>query len=345
MKKSLICVKILFVEICCLRGICVEFLTIGNVKIEKTAALAPMASVADRAYRQIAKEFGAAYCVGEMASCKGLCYSDRKTAELLTVTSGERPMAVQLFGAEPEFMEKAVKIAESYNPDIIDINAGCPMPKIVNGGAGSALMKTPELFGEIVRAAVNATKIPVTVKFRSGWDENSVNAVEIAKIAEENGAAAVTVHPRTKTQLYSGKSDWSIIKTVKNAVNIPVIGSGDVRSVEDCIKMYEQTGCDLVMIGRGSYGNPWLFAQIRDYFEGKTPRKEPDIAEKISIMRRHIGLLVEDKGEIVGMKEARRQAAWYVRGLNGAAMLRDDFSRMNTLSDFERLLDKIKEEN
>ncbi|MCH5208701.1 MAG: tRNA dihydrouridine synthase DusB [Oscillospiraceae bacterium] len=320
-----------------------EHIEIGNVKIEKTAALAPMASVADRAYRIMAKQFGAAYCVAEMASVKGLCYSDRKTAELLCLSENERPAAVQLFGAEPEFFAKAVKIAEEYKPDIIDINAGCPMPKIVNGGAGAALMKTPALLGEIVRAAVRATEIPVTVKIRSGWDESSINAVEVAKIAEQNGAAAITVHSRTKTMLYTGKADRKIIKAVKDAVSVPVIASGDVTSVEDCVEMYEQTGCDLVMIGRGSYGRPWLFGQIRDYFDGKPVRSEPDLDEKLEIMRRHISLLVEDKGEYVGIKEARRQAAWYVKGINGAAKLRDDFSKMNTLADFERLTEKIRE--
>lgn len=321
----------------------VEHIAIGNVKIEKTAALAPMASVADRAYRVMAKQFGAAYCVAEMASVKGLCYSDKKTAELLCLSENERPAAVQLFGAEPEFFAKAVKIAEEYKPDIIDINAGCPMPKIVNGGAGAALMKTPALLGEIVRAAVSATEIPITVKIRSGWDESSINAVEIAKIAEQNGAAAVTVHSRTKTMLYTGKADRSVIKAVKDAVSIPVIASGDVTSVEDCVEMYEQTGCDLVMIGRGSYGRPWIFGQIHDHFEGKPVRKEPGLDEKLEIMRRHIALLVEDKGEYVGIKEARRQAAWYVKGINGAAKLRDDFSKMNTFEDFERLTEKIRE--
>lgn len=320
-----------------------DYINIGGVKIEKTAALAPMASVADRAYRIMAKEFGAAYCVGEMASAKGLCYNDKKTARLLMLTDGERPAAVQLFGCEPEFIEKAVKIAEEYRPDIIDLNAGCPMPKIVNNGSGSALMKNPGLLGEVVSAAASATKIPVTVKIRSGWDDSAINAVEIAKIAEKNGAAAVCVHPRTKIQLYTGKSDWSIIKAVKNAVKIPVIGSGDVTSVSDCVEMYEKTGCDLVMIGRGSYGRPWLFGQIRDYFEGKTPRQEPSLEEKIEIMRRHITLLAEDKGEKTGIKEARRQAAWYVRGINGAAKLRDEFSKMNTLEDFERMLKIISE--
>ena len=189
-----------------------EYTNICGVKIEKTAALAPMASVADRAYRIMAKEYGACYVVGEMASCKGLCYNDRKTAELLSVTPGERPMAVQLFGNEPEFVKGAVEIAERFQPDIIDINSGCPMPKIVSGGAGSALMKTPELFGDVLRAAVEAAHVPVTVKIRAGWDENSINAVEIAKIAEQSGAAAVAVHGRTKTQLYAGKADWDVIR-------------------------------------------------------------------------------------------------------------------------------------
>lgn len=301
-----------------------------------------MASVADRAYRMIAKEFGAAYCVGEMASCKGLCYSDRKTEELLSVRDAERPMAVQLFGAEPEFMAKAVKIAERYQPDIIDINAGCPMPKIVCGGAGSALMRTPKLLGELVAAAVSATEIPVTVKIRAGWSADGINAVETARIAEENGAAAVAVHGRTKEQLYSGKADWDVIRAVKRAVSIPVIGNGDVASVEDCVRMYEYTGCDLVMIGRGSYGRPWLFGQIRDHFEGKAPRPEPELCEKLDIMRRHIAMLVEDKGERTGMKEARRQAAWYIKGIEGAASFRNKFGSMNTMSDLDELAELIR---
>lgn len=320
-----------------------EYIQIGQVKIEKTAALAPMASVADKAYRTIAKEFGAAYCVGEMASCKGLCYSDKKTAALLTVTESERPMAVQLFGAEPEFMYKAVRIAEKYKPDIIDINAGCPMPKIVSGGAGCALMRTPELFGKLIDAAVSATDIPVTVKIRKGWDNDHVNAVELALIAERNGAAAVAVHGRTKEQLYSGKADWDIIKEVKRAVSIPVIGNGDVSSPKDCERMYEYTNCDLVMIGRGSYGRPWIFGQIRDYFDGKSVRPEPDLDEKLTIMRRHIELLVGDKGERTGMKEARRQAAWYIRGINGAAKFRNLFGCMNKLADLDNLVEQIKQ--
>lgn len=318
-----------------------EYVTIGNVRIEKTAALAPMASVADRAYRLMAKKYGAAYCVGEMASCKGLVYSDNKTAALLTVTPAERPMAVQLFGAEPEFMAKAVKIAERFSPDIIDINAGCPMPKITGGGAGSALMKTPQLFGELVAAAVSATDIPVTVKIRKGWDGGGANAVELAKIAEENGAAAVAVHGRTREQLYSGKADWDMIREVKRAVSIPVIGNGDVDSPESCAEMYSYTGCDLVMIGRGSYGRPWLFGQIRDHFEGKPLRPDPSPAEKLAIMREHIGLLIEDKGERIGMKEARRHAAWYIRGMQGAAQFRNRCGSLNTLNELDELIREI----
>lgn len=276
-----------------------EYTNIGGVKIEKTAALAPMASVADRAYRIMAKEYGACYVVGEMASCKGLCYNDRKTAELLSVTPGERPMAVQLFGNEPEFVKGAVEIA---------------------------------------------AHVPVTVKIRAGWDENSINAVEIAKIAEQSGAAAVAVHGRTKTQLYAGKADWDVIRAVKQSVSIPVIGNGDVSTPELCREMYEYTGCDLVMVGRGSYGRPWLFRQIREYLEAGSYSPEPTAGEKLDIMRRHIRLIVEDKGERVGMKEARRPASWYLKGMKGAAKFRDMCSELTTLDELERLIEKIKEQ-
>ena len=248
-----------------------EYITIGNVRIEKTASLAPMASVADKAMRTMCKKYGAALLTGEMASAKGLCYSDRKTAALLTVTDYERPMAIQLFGSEPEFMAKAAVIAAQYKPDFIDINCGCPVPKVAGNGAGSALMKDPVLLGHIVEAVVKATDIPVTVKIRKGWDEKNVNAVEVARVAQESGASAVAVHGRTKNQMYSGKADLDVIAEVKQALNIPVIGNGDIDSGESCKHMYDYTGCDLVMVGRAACGRPWIFSEIKHYLEtGKT---------------------------------------------------------------------------
>ena len=235
-------------------------ITIGNVTLEKSAALAPMAGVADRSYRLMCREYGAAYTVSEMVSAKGICYSDRKTAELCTITEGERPMGIQLFGYEADFMAEAVKIVLDYNPDIIDINMGCPVPKVVNTGAGSALMKNPKLAAEITEAAVKAAgDVPVTVKIRSGWSADTINAVEMAKAAEYAGAAAVAVHGRTRDMFYSGTADYSVIKAVKDAVKIPVIGNGDITDGESCLRMYRETGCDLVMVGRGSYGNPFIF--------------------------------------------------------------------------------------
>ncbi len=320
-----------------------EYLQIGNVKIKKTAALAPMAGVADYAFRKVAKEYGAAYVVSEMASCKGMVYSDRKTAELLNVTDFERPMAVQLFGCEPEFVAPAVKIAESFNPDIIDLNSGCPVPKVAGNGSGSALMKNPKLFGEMITAMVKATSLPVTVKIRKGWDDDNVNAVEIAKIAEECGAAAVAVHGRTKTQMYSGTADWDIIAAVKQAVKIPVIGNGDVDTPEKCAEMYKYTNCDLVMIGRGACGKPWLFREIEQYFSGEEI-VPVTFEERIATMRRQIELLVENKGEYIGMKEARMQTGWYLKGMPNAAKYRAQCGSLSTMNDLDNLIETIRKE-
>ena len=318
-----------------------EYLNIGGVKIEKTAALAPMASVADRAYRAVCKEHGASYMVSEMISAKGLCYSDRKTEELCTVLESERPYALQLFGEDPEFVGRAAEMLMKYKPDIIDINMGCPVPKIAGNGSGSALMKDPERAAAILRSTVQNCDVPVTVKFRKGWDENSVNAVEFAMLMEENGASAVTIHGRTKNQMYHGKADWDIIKAVKNAVKIPVIGNGDVNSPESAAEMYRYTGCDLVMIGRGSYGRPWVFEQVKHYFETGGILPEPPIEEKLAVMTRQAELTVEYKGVRTAMGELRRQCAFYLKGMPGAAELRNRCGSLSSLDDLKAICEEV----
>ena len=322
-----------------------SYIQIGTVKIQKTVALAPMASVADRAYRLMAKKFGACYVVGEMASAKGLCYSDRKTAELLECTDKERPMAVQLFGEDPEFMARAVEKVMPYAPDIIDINMGCPVPKVVGTGAGSALMKDPVRAAAIVKAVSIHSPVPVTVKIRKGWDKDSVNAVEFAKRMEEAGAAAIAVHGRTRQQFYEPVADWEIIRQVKEAVSVPVIGNGDVTDADSAEKMYRETGCDLIMIGRGSYGRPWVFRQIAARLTEGATLPEPVLEERLAVMKEHIELICSLKGELVGMREARKHTAWYLKGLHGAAAFRGECGRLNTLEDFYRLLERVYEQN
>lgn len=320
-----------------------EYIKIGNVKIKKTAALAPMASVADRAYRTLCRSFGACYTVSELISSKGLCYNDKKTAQLCTVTEKERPMALQLFGEDPEFMKRGTEICMKYEPDIIDINMGCPVPKVVNNNSGCALMKDTARACEIVKAVKSVSGVPVTVKFRKGWNKDSVNAVEFAQALEQSGADALAVHGRTRDQMYSGTADRNMIAQVKKAVSVPVIGNGDVDSLESCLDMYEKTGCDLVMIGRASYGNPFLFREIDSYFE-KKPYTPPTVEDKMEVMLSHIRLILENSPkdkEKFAMKEARKHAAWYMKGLYGAASFRNRCYSLESYDDAQRLAEEF----
>ena len=312
-------------------------LKLGSLHLPKTAALAPMAGVGDRAFREICAEHGACYVVGEMASAKGLSHQSEKTARLLQIGEAERPCGLQLFGDEPDTMARAARMALAYRPDVLDINMGCPAPKIAGGGSGSALLKNLPLAGEIIGAVVQAVDLPVTVKIRKGWDDTTVNAEETARLAEEKGAAAIVVHGRTRAQMYTPPVDLDSIARVKRAVSIPVIGNGDVTSVEKAVEMYEATGCDLVMIGRGALGAPWLFRQIDAYFQRGVRLPEPEPEEKMAVLLRHIRLACGYKGERRAMREARTHAAHYFRGWRCAAELRRRSGKLEAYEDLEAL--------
>ena len=319
----------------------IESLQIGNVTLENNLILAPMAGVTDLPFRLLCKEQGAGLLCMEMVSAKAILYKNRNTHALLTIDPAEKPVSLQLFGSEPDIMAQIAHQIEELPFDILDINMGCPVPKIVNNGEGSALMKNPLLAGQIIEKTVKAIKKPVTVKIRKGFDEEHVNAVEMAHIAQESGAAAVAVHGRTREQYYSGKADWDIIRKVKEAVSIPVIGNGDLTSAEAVIAMKEQTGCDGFMIGRGAQGNPWIFKQILHYFKTGEHLARPDLSEMSEMMLRHARMMIAYKGEYTGMHEIRKHAAWYTSGYPNSARFRGQINEVETYEQLEELLGRI----
>ena len=312
----------------------IKQLGIGSVTLENNLILAPMAGVTDLPFRLLCKEQGAGLLCMEMVSAKAILYKNRNTEELLSIDEREHPVSLQLFGSDPDIMAQIAHQIEERPFDILDINMGCPVPKVVNNGDGSALMKNPILAGKIIEKTVNAVKKPVTVKIRKGFDDEHINAVEMAHIAEESGAAAIAVHGRTREQYYSGTADWEIIRKVKEAVSIPVIGNGDLTCAKDIEKMAEETGCDGFMIGRGVQGNPWLFHQILHYFETGEELKKPSFEEVTQMLLRHAAMQLEFKGEYTGIREIRKHAAWYTAGYKNSSKLR---GRINEVENYEQL--------
>lgn len=313
-------------------------LTIGNVTLVKPVMLAPMAGVTDLPFRLLCKEQGCGLMCTEMVSAKAIYYNNKNTAPLLEVREEERPVSVQLFGSDPVIMSEMAKRIEDGPYDIFDINMGCPVPKVVNNGEGSALMKNPKLVEQIVTAMVKALKKPVTVKFRKGFHDDCVNAVEIARIAEGCGAAAVAVHGRTREQYYSGKADWEIIRQVKEAVRIPVIGNGDIFTPQDALAMLETTGCDGLMIARGAKGNPWIFKRINHYLETGELLPEPGAGEIKEMLLRHASLQIAYKGETMGIREMRKHVAWYTAGLPHSSALRNEVNQVETYKEYKNLI-------
>lgn len=317
-------------------------ISIGNAAIEQTAALAPMASVADYAYREMCARYGAAYTVSEMVSAKALCFGDKKSLALLRRCSGRSPFSIQLFGEDPAFMAKAAKLILPYAPDMIDINMGCPVPKVAGNGSGSALMKDPAKAAAITAAVAETVPVPVTVKIRKGWDEQSANAPSFARLMEQSGAAAIAVHGRTRQQMYRPPVDRDIIRQVKESVSVPVIGNGGITDAASAEEMYRETGCDLVMVAQGSYGRPWIFSEIRSYLSSGVIPVEPALDEKLDIMLEHVSLAVADKGEHTAMMEARRVAGWYLKGMRGAAQFRFLCSSLTSYEDLKLLAAQVK---
>ena len=312
--------------------------TIGNVKIDGNLVLGPMAGVTDLPFRLLCKEKGVDLVYTEMVSGKGILFHNKNTETLLKIDEREHPVAVQLFGADPEILAESAKKIEDRNFDILDINMGCPVPKVVNNGEGSALMKDPVLIGKIIDRVSKSIKKPVTVKIRKGFDPDDVNAVEVAKIAQANGAAAIAVHGRTREQYYSGKADWEIIRAVKEAVSIPVIGSGDIFTPEDAKRMMKETNCDALMIARAARGNPWLFEQIKTFLQDGVLLPKPEFHEVQEMILRHAKIIVQEKGEFIGLREMRKHVAWYTAGYPGSAKLRGRVNEIECMNDLENLL-------
>lgn len=312
---------------------------IGNTVLPNQLVLAPMAGVTDLPFRLLCKEMGAGLLCMEMVSAKAISFHNKNTEDLMEIAKGENPVSLQLFGSEPALMGEVARRIEERPFDILDINMGCPVPKVVNNGEGSALMKNPGLVGELVTSVVKAVKKPVTVKIRKGFNDQSVNAVEIARIAESCGAAAVAVHGRTREQYYSGRADWDIIRQVKEAVKIPVIGNGDVTDGPSAAAMLRETGCDALMIGRAARGNPWIFREIGHYLETGDRLPRPDIEEVKEMILRHASRLLECKGEYTGLREMRKHVAWYTAGYPHSARLRQRVNEIGTMDDLKRLLD------
>ncbi|MFR6245878.1 MAG: tRNA dihydrouridine synthase DusB [Romboutsia timonensis] len=312
---------------------------IGNLNLDNRVFLSPMAGVTDLPFRLICKEQDCGMLYTEMVNAKALCYDDQNTKKMLKIEEEEHPVAIQIFGSDPEYMGGAAKILNSYPNEILDINMGCPAPKVVKNGDGSALLKNPELAAKVLKAVVGNSEKPVTLKIRKGWDDTCINAVEIAKIAEDCGISAIAIHGRTREQYYSGKADWDIIRQVKENVSIPVIGNGDVFEVEDAINMLNQTNCDAIMIGRGAQGNPWIFKRINHYMQTGEILPGPTLEEKINTAKKHLKLAVEEHGEYVAVREMRKHIAWYLKGLRNSARVRDE---INKIESYEEVVNKLE---